>query len=282
MKYQIFDAHVDTLMQLKSPEEYLEGNSVTQLDMPRALNGGVTHLVTAICAEAEKEPFSAFQRGISMYRDVSDRSSIELLLMLEGCQPLVSLPDRNEIIRMLSVATLTWNGENSLGGGIGTDTGLTETGKQLAVELDRTGVVLDVSHLCDRSRRDILSLGLRTVATHCNCRAVHDSPRNLPDEDIRAIADSGGVVGITFVPYFLGGNASLHSIADHLEHLVELTDISNAGFGSDFDGVPNLPAGIKDCTSWPEILELLDRRGWSENDIASVAGNNWKRVLLDN
>lgn len=282
MKYHIFDAHVDTLMQLKSSEEYLEGNSVTQLDMPRALKSGVTHLVTAICAEAEKEPIPAFHRGISMYRDVSASSSIELLLMLEGCQPLVSSSNGDEIIPMLSVATLTWNGENSLGGGIGTDTGLTERGKQLAVELDRAGVVLDVSHLCDRSRRDILSMGLRTVATHCNCRAMHDFPRNLPDEDIQEIAASGGVVGITFVPDFLADNASLDSIADHLEYLVELTDISNAGFGSDFDGVGKLPSGMKDCTVWPVLMELLDRRGWSVHDIASVAGNNWKRVFLDN
>ncbi|MCD4700936.1 MAG: dipeptidase [Candidatus Aegiribacteria sp.] len=282
MKYHVFDAHVDTLMKTASPKEYLEGNSRTQLDMPRAMKGFVTHLVTAICAEAEKDPRTAFSRGISMYRDVVHLSTVELFLMIEGCQPLVDLPEMNEIIKMLSVVSLTWNGQNSLGGGIGTDTGLTSRGKQLAVELDGAGVILDVSHLCDRSRRDLISLGLRTVATHCNCRAVHDFPRNLPDEDILEIAASGGVVGITFVPDFLSNNASLDTIADHLEYLVELTDISNAGFGSDFDGVQNLPAGIKDCTSWPDILELLDKRGWSTDDIASVAGNNWRRIFLNN
>jgi len=282
MKYPVFDAHVDTLIGITSPQEYLEGNSRTQLDMPRALMGCVTHLVTAICAEAEKEPRAAFKHGISMYRDIVNRSTVKLFLMIEGCQPLVDLPEMNEIKKMLSAVSLTWNGQNSLGGGIGSDTGLSETGKQLAIELDSAGVILDVSHLCDRSRRDLLSLGLRTVATHCNCRAVHDHPRNLPDEDIREIAASGGVVGITFVPCFLGENASLDTIAEHLEHLIELTDISNAGFGSDFDGVPNLPAGIKDCTSWPDILERLDRRGWNNDDIAFVAGNNWRRVFLNN
>ena len=70
MKYSVFDAHVDTLMRIASPEEYHEGNSRTQLDLPRSVNGGVTHLVTAICAEAEKEPISAFKRGISMFKDV--------------------------------------------------------------------------------------------------------------------------------------------------------------------------------------------------------------------
>lgn len=250
--------------------------------MPRALKGGVTHLVTAICAEAEEESQVAFNRGISMYRDVVHLSTVELFLMLEGCQPLVDLHEMNEIIHLFSIVSLTWNGQNSLGGGIGTDTGLTGKGKQFAAELDRAGVILDVSHLCDRSRRDLLSLGYRTVATHCNCRAVHDTPRNLPDEDILEIAASGGVVGITFVPYFLGENASLDTIADHLEHLVELAGIGNAGFGSDFDGVRNLPAGLEDCTGWPDILEVLDRRGWSTDDLASVAGNNWRRVFSIN
>jgi len=282
MRYTIFDAHVDTLMKIAFPEEYLEGNSRTQLDMPRALKSWVTHLVTAICAEANEDPHAAFNRGISMYRDLVPISTIELFLMVEGCQPLVDHNEKNEIIRMLSVASLTWNGRNSLGGGIGTDIGLTEKGKKFAAELDGAGVILDVSHLCDRSRRDILSLGFRTVATHCNCRAVHDFPRNLPDDDIREIAASGGVVGITFVPDFLSDNASLYSIVDHLEHLVEMTDISNAGFGSDFDGVADLPAGMKDCTIWPKILELLDKKGWNSDDIASVAGNNWKRLFLNN
>ncbi len=282
MKYSVFDAHVDTLMRLTSPQEYLKGNSRTHLDMPRALQGSVSQLVTAICAEAEKEPDTAFIRGMSMFEDIVHSSTIELYLMLEGCQPLVDHPRMNELIQRFSIISLTWNGQNSLGGGIGTDTGLTEKGKQFAAELDKTGVILDVSHLCDRSRKDLLMLGLRTVATHCNCRAVHEFPRNLPDEDIKEIASSGGVVGITFVPDFLGGNASLDTIADHLEHLVELTGINNAGFGSDFDGVRNLPEGMKDCTSWPDILELLDKRGWSSDDIASVAGNNWRRVFLNN
>ena len=122
-------------------------------------------------------------------------------------------------------------------------------------------------------------MGLSTVATHCNCRALCDSPRNLPDEDIRRIADSGGVIGITFVPDFLGRNASLDTILDHLEYLVELTGIESCGFGSDFDGVGLLPDGVEDCTVWPVLFEMLEKRGWSAEDIRAVASKNWKRVF---
>ena len=83
------------------------------------------------------------------------------------------------------------------------------------------------------------------------------------------------------MPDFLSGSASLEDIAEHLEHVVELTDISNVGFGSDFDGVKRLPSGMTDCTVWPSLMELLESRGWSSNDLASVGDKNWKRIIPD-
>lgn len=277
--YRVFDAHVDTLMRIVNPDDFLNGTSRTHLDVPRAAGAGVTHLVTAICSESEKEPLKAFHRGYSNYTNLRGRSPIKLHLMLEGCQQLMEIEEREEVIAGTSVASLTWNGSNSLGGGIGTDAGLTDRGRALAAELHERGIVLDVSHLCDRSRHQLLSMGIRTVATHCNCRAVHDFPRNLPDQDLREIASSGGVVGITFVPAFLGGAESMDEIILHLEHLVDLVGIESAGFGSDFDGIGRLPGGVRDCTVWPLLFEELDRRGWTEEDIELVAGGNWSRVI---
>lgn len=282
MNPSVFDAHIDTLLKLPDPESFLQGNKVTHVDQPRAISAGVTQLLTAVCAEAAKDQMTAFHYGISIYREVQERSSIELLLLLEGCQPLMEIENREEIIELLSFASLTWNGENSLGGGIGSDTGLKAAGKNIALQLHDAGVILDVSHLCDQSRKDLLSLGIRTVATHCNCRSILDIPRNLPDDDIREIAGSGGVVGVTFVPDFLGKDASIDTIADHLEHIVEITDITHAGMGSDFDGTKHLPAGVRDCSVWPEIFEILDRRGWDQKSIEAVAGDNWRRITLEN
>lgn len=279
MMHRVFDAHVDTLMRAEGPAEFLNGSIKAHLDIPRAEKAGVTHLVTAICAESAKKPLRAFHSGYSMYMETHSLSPVTMYLMLEGCQPLLELDRPEEVIRSLSVASLTWNGPNSLGGGIGCDTGLSATGRRMARQLHEAGVVLDVSHLCDRSRRELLSMGYRVVATHCNCRAVHDSSRNLPDDDLKEIAGSGGVTGITFVPSFLGGSRSMEDIFRHLEYLVELVGIESAGFGSDFDGIIHLPEGVSDCGVWPEIFEMLDRRGWSSEDIGSVAGDNWRRVI---
>lgn len=276
--HQVFDAHVDTLMRIPGPREFLEG-APTQLDQPRAAGSGVTDLVAAICSEAERDPAKGFRKAYSRFLELSGKSSIHLHLMVEGCQQLVDLPEGEDAMERLSVASLTWNGTNSLGGGIGADAGLTVKGRSLAGELAERGVVLDLSHLCDRSRRELLSMDLPAVATHCNCRALHDSPRNLPDDDLREISVRGGVVGITFVPAFLGGRESIDDVVSHLEHLVEVAGIDSAGFGSDFDGIGRLPEGITDCTVWPDLFELLERRGWSSGDISRVASKNWRRVI---
>jgi membrane dipeptidase len=117
------------------------------------------------------------------------------------------------------------------------------------------------------------------VATHCNCRALCDVPRNLPDEDIREIASLGGVVGLTFVPDFLGPGADLDTVADHVLHAVEVAGVESVGFGSDFDGVASLPAGMEGCESWPALFDRLEARGMRGVDLNRIAGSNWRRVF---
>jgi membrane dipeptidase len=280
MTFRVFDAHVDTLLALREGEDILSSCPGAQLDIPRALEAGVTELVTAVCAEASRDMAGSFRTGLARFREAAPRSRVRLLLMLEGCQPLVDAGDREEIIGLLDFASLTWNGGNSLGGGIGCPTGLKPEGVALARELSASGVVLDVSHLSDASRGDLLAEGFRvSSATHCNCRALHDVPRNLPDEDLRRIAELGGVIGITMVPDFLGDDANLDTVADHLEHAASIAGIQHVGFGSDLDGTSTLPAGITDCSFWPKLFELLSLRGWADTDISAAAGDNWRRVL---
>ncbi len=280
MKYSIFDAHVDTLLAIKNTEEFTKGNSRTHLDLPRAVNAGVTHLVTAVCADTtRRKSREKWLRGIANYRELRNISDIKLLLMVEGCSELYRSEDRDEIIEMMSFASLTWNGENELAGGIGSKSGLSESGREFALKLADSDVIPDVSHLSDKSRKDIFELDIPLVATHCNCRALMDVPRNLPDDDIREIADRDGVIGVLFYDKFLGENSDIDTIIDHMEHIVEIAGIEYVGFGSDFDGISKLPLGITDCSSWPDIFERMAGRGWHENEIQAASSGNWMRVI---
>ena len=279
----IFDAHVDTLMRIRSPEEFLQGGGETQLDAPRALQAGITDLVTAVCAEAEGDPAEAMNRGFQYFEALNGRTPFRIHLMLEGCGPLSEFPLRDQMLDRLKMATITWNGSNGLAGGIGTRDSLSAAGRELALELAEKGILIGLSHLCDESRRDILSLGVPVVASHCNCRSLHGHPRNLPDDDIREIAACGGVIGITFVGGFLSSPfATVDDILDHLEHVADVAGMEAAGFGSDFDGTRDLPRGVRDCTVWPDLLEAMADRGWSNNEIEAAAFGNWNRIMTEN
>jgi membrane dipeptidase len=274
----VFDAHVDSILAVRSPEGLLAGSG-THLDLARARDAGVTDLVLAICAEAAKEPREALDRGLRIFGGLPVDGIPRLHLALEGCEPIASGWLSDEDVKKLSIATLSWNGANSVAGGIGSDVGLTPTGRRLAERLYSLGIAIDVSHLCDRARREVLDTGLPVVATHSNCRALCDTPRNLPDDDIKQIGATGGVVGITLVPAFIGPDADLSSVADHLEHAVSIAGICHVGMGSDFDGVSELPRGIRDCTFWPDFFDLLEGRGWRAGEIELIAGGNWRKLL---
>lgn len=276
----IFDAHVDTVLRAKNAASIINGCEDIHFDIPRGLSAGVRTVVTAVCAEADKNPESAIKKGLACWSELSSSGSeIQFLLGLEGCEPIAAGYFSDEDVSRLSIASLTWNGMNSLGGGIGTDEELTRAGTLLARRLVRTGILIDVSHLCDRTRAGVFRLGLPVVATHCNCRKLCDIPRNLPDDDLREIARQGGVVGITFVPDFTGPDADVDRVLDHVLHAVDVAGIEHVGFGSDFDGVGNLPGGITGCEAWPSILDKLLFRGFREIDINRIAGSNWRRAF---
>lgn len=275
-----FDAHVDTLAVLSDSKSFIQGTSnsekPTHVDAPRAIASGVSDLVMAICSEAEPDSKSALKRMIGIYEDLKESTDLSLHLMLEGCEQYATISSATS---GLSAASLTWNGENSLAGGIGSDKGLTAKGTQLAKELYEKGVNLDVSHLCDKSRRDLFHLDFQLIATHCNCRRIFNHPRNLPDDDIREIGIREGVVGITFAAEFLGEKQDMEAVLRHLEHALDLAGTESVGFGSDFDGTLTLPQGIEDCTCWPALISFLKDHGWDQQLINGVTGDNWRRIF---
>ncbi len=281
MNRAIFDAHCDTLLNRSAEKEFFPGGDSLHIDLPSLLSSNVQDQVMAVCIKPavgrEKE---AWQLGLSNFEKFRSAQGIKLHFALEGCD---AIAEGWELPFHPIVASLTWNGDNAYAGGIGSDMDLTDMGQKLAKRLINDNTAIDVSHLNDRSRKSLLKLGFPVCATHCNARKLCTGfNRNLPDDDIIEIAKRGGVIGVTFVPDFLeekASFASIESVINHLEYIAEKTSISSVGFGSDFDGVKDLPDGISGAGSWPQIIYALENRGWSNEDINKVAGNNWRRFF---
>ena len=202
--------------------------------------------------------------------------------------------------------------------------GLSPFGKEVVAEMNRLGMLVDVSHVSDDTFYDVLEYSTRpVVATHSCCRALCDHPRNMTDDMIRALAEKGGVIQINFYPVFLDptfsgrltgiaekgetieaefiadpadqlkraawnriqdelqalDRPSYKSIADHIDHVVSLVGIDHVGIGSDYDGIEVTPDGMEDISMMPVLFDELRSRGYSEKDLAKIAGENFFRIL---
>lgn len=160
--------------------------------------------------------------------------------------------------------------------------GLSPFGKEVIAEMNRVGMLIDLSHASDATFWDVLNLSEMPVfASHSSARAVFNCDRNLSDDQLRAIAETGGVVQVCLVDEFLNPNpndASIEDFMNHLCHIIEVAGIDHVGIGSDFDG----GAGVRGCNGDNDMIQITTRlieHGFSDEDIAKIWGGNFLRVL---
>jgi membrane dipeptidase len=163
--------------------------------------------------------------------------------------------------------------------------GLTERGRELVRAAQRLGIAVDVSHASDRAAQEILALaaesGAPVVATHSNARALADHPRNLADGELRAIAKSGGVVGVNFHSGFLSrrGAATLDDAVRHVKYLLDVMGSEHVAIGSDFEGEINPPPELADVRGYQALARALVARGVDRATVEAVFAKNALRVL---
>lgn len=215
-----------------------------------------------------------------------DQGGQGLLVSLEGVGPLLADPDLLEVFYDLGLRSLglTHNHNSPAAGGCGANPrqGLTPHGRELLAHMSRLGMVLDTAHLGQQALEEVLcEYRGPLINSHSCCQKFVPGERNLSDEQIRAIAASGGLVAVTFVPKFLvrEGRCTSADVFRHLEHMVEIAGVEAVAIGSDFDGTEFLPEDLREPRDLKHLVERMLEAGWSRGDIEKVLGSNWWRVL---
>jgi len=311
----VVDTHCDTLMQFLpqrsrgTPARHLgERSDRGHIDLPRMVEGGVTcqtfAMYTGTRAVVPEALLTALQMVDVFYREIEANEGIvpvttpgEIiaakkagkvcgLLSLEGAEPLMGDLSLLRVFYRLGVRMLSfaWNWRTPFADGLyakRSEGKLPDLGVKALEEMDMLGMVFDVSHLCDSCFWDVVDVKKGPfIASHSNCRAVCDHPRNLTDDMIRGLADHCGVMGMNFAPAFVDKHkATVERLVDHIDHSVKLVGPDHVGLGSDFDGIGSTPEGLEDVSKMPNITRELVRRGYGDEDILKILGGNHLRVF---
>jgi membrane dipeptidase len=279
-------------------------------DIPRLRQGGVggqfwsvyvpATLQGAAAVRATLEQIDVVHRMVQKYPDTFELATtagdVERIFKAGKIASLIGMEGGHAIdsslatLRMLHGAgarylTLT-HGANAPWADSGTDKprlgGLSRFGEEVVREMNRLGMLVDLSHTSADTMRDALRVTEAPVIfSHSDARALNDHGRNVPDDVLRLLPENGGIVMVTFVPGFLvrGGKASLADVANHMDHVRTVAGPDHVGIGSDFDGIEAVPAGLEDVSKYPALTAELLRRGWPVQDVRKALGLNVLRVM---
>jgi len=229
---------------------------------------------------------------------------ISFILGLEGCYAIGYELENLELLHKLGVRVLglTWNIRNQISDGIGerTNCGLSNFGMRVVEKANELGMLIDVSHISEAGLMDVLEISKHPViASHSNARSICDHIRNLTDEQIMAIAEGGGIIGMVFYSEFVSkdGQARIDDLLKHVDYIANLVGVKHIAIGPDFaDYIADLllnilkkhPSlyrtityvnGLEDVTKLPNLTAELLVRGYSKDDVKKILGENFLRVF---
>jgi len=331
----VCDTHCDTIDRILKGINLGIRTDQGHIDIPRMQEGGVDIQVFACCIGRPKKEYpesyaklttkminalkSEFQKhpdkiAIALTPDdiknSIDSGKISAILAIEGGRAIENNLDKlrefyDSGVRLM---TLVWNSNDWADSSQEKPkhNGLTNFGKEVVREMNRLGMIVDVSHASDKTVLDTLEVSnAPIIASHSCVKAICDHPRNLNDDLIKAIAKSEGVICVNFYSVFLDQEfkdkknlysknkasseensissrqkpPSISKVIDHIDHLVKVGGIDCVGLGSDYDGMNPPPEGLEDISKMPRITEELLKKGYSLDEVGKIMGGNFLRVF---
>lgn len=306
----IVDAHCDTINKIAGSEPDLYQN-IYHADIRRMLEAGsyvqffaafvnplkyravemrrAVQLIDILYGQAEKyTDFMSICRNYIEIKQAFEEKKVAAIISIEGAEALQGELSALRMYYRLGVRSicLTWNCRNEIADSCRDDAsggGLSEFGREVVAEMNRLGMLIDVSHISDKGFEDVIRFSKAPViASHSNARNVCNHSRNLTDEQILALKSNGGVMGINLYPHFLNNTqkASLDNIIEHINHIVDLGCEDNIGLGTDFDGIECTPDEISGVEDIYKIFERL-LACHSQSFVDKFAGGNFLRVIKE-
>lgn len=356
------DLHCDTVLEIQAGADLVSGNPEGHVDVPRLEMGAVRIQVFAAFIASSRPRGRAFSDAIALL-DLLDQtcersagrlvradtaSKAQAIAAQDGATAALAAVENGhaieddlkklDVLRRRGVVYMTLTHAKNLGwaASSGEDrcsfAGLTAFGRKVVEAMNDLGMIVDVSHVHETTFWDVAKISRKPfIASHSNAFSLCPLPRNLTDDQVRAVAASGGMIGINFFPGFLDATYAkkqdellgdmfaaldriekqheedppgrmqeyrrlaremrarmapyrpgLDRVVDHVEHLVNLVGDDHVGFGSDFDGVGDLPDGLGDCARYPALLDRMRERGFPAQAIEKIAAGNFLRVLEAN
>lgn len=289
-------------------------------------------MIDSVYRAVERHPRDLmFATSAADIRRAKLTGKIAALMGIEGGHAIEdSLPTLREFYRLgVRYMTLTWNNTNNWADANRPPkkhNGLSDFGKEVVREMNRLGMLVDISHVSDETMSDVLDVSTAPViASHSSARALSNVPRNIPDDLLKRIAKNGGVVQVNFYSVFVDEKTvapqsaerdkrlksqqdaidekykddperraeesdkleaanplpplPISKLIDHIDHIVKVAGVDHVGIGADFDGANDMPEGAQDVSMLPNITYELLKRGYSEQDIRKVLGENLLRVM---
>lgn len=291
-RIRFFDGHCDTAFELWYRGEQLAENTC-HIDLGKASAFRAYAQVFAFCSyagcsvgapctveemltlplkklrqevehSAERIAFAVTAEDVTA---LNEKGKIATLLSVEGPEVIGCDPARLALLRAegFVMTTLTWNADNALAGCHASSQGLSRRGAEFVRAAEDHGILIDVSHLSERAFWDLVRVSRRPIlASHSNCRALCGHTRNLTDDQLRAVAESGGTVGLNLYPPFLGENAGFSVLQRHLEHMLRLCGENHVAIGGDLDGCEELADGFSDLSDFAGFYDFLRGQGYEE------------------